>query len=173
NSKQRVAFAKQLKPFLKKIKHSEREIIMSHICLQWNDVKLPKLMMNWDQVRELRDAGHYIGSHTVTHAMLGTMDNSEELRHELSESASRINKELGYFPRSISYPVGSYNEETIQLAKETGYVCGLAVHQDEYAPDKENLFAIKRIELYNEPWWKTKLRISNKLEAIKKVVRYR
>jgi hypothetical protein len=67
--------------------------------------------------------------------------------------------------------VGSYNEKVQQLSKENGYKLGLVVNQDEYVPDKTNLFEIQRIELYNEPWWKTKLRITNRLEKIKKIIR--
>jgi peptidoglycan/xylan/chitin deacetylase (PgdA/CDA1 family) len=170
---QRLDFAQKLKPFLKKLQHSEREDVFNHILLQLNDVELPKIMMNWDQIRILKEQGHYIGSHTVSHAMLGTMENEVEIKHELLESAKRIEEELGYFPKTISYPVGSYNNISIKLSKEVGYELGLAVHQDTFSPSNDNLFEISRIELYNEPWWKTKLRISNRLEDLKKIIRYR
>ena len=170
---ERIKFAKLLKPFLKKLQHEEREKVINHIQTHWNEIDLPKLMMNWDQVRELRDNGHRIGSHTVTHAMLGTMTNTEEIRHELIRSAERIREELGYYPRTISYPVGSYNQTVTELSRDAGYDWGLAVHQDKFTPTVDNLFEISRIELYNEPWWKTRMRISNRLEDVKKLIRYR
>jgi len=80
---------------------------------------------------------------------------------------------LGHFPTTISYPVGSYNETTKRISKEVGYKIGLAVNQNIYDPDKQDLFEIPRIELYNEPWWKTRLRITHTLENIKSIIRYK
>lgn len=66
--------------------------------------------------------------------------------------------------------MGSFNETTKLLAKGAGYKFGLAVKQNIHNPAKEDLFEVSRIELYNEPWWKTKMRISNVLEIIKSII---
>lgn len=168
-----LSFAKELKPFLKTINHIERNEVLSEIKLQFDDVEFPKIMMNWDHLKELSKLGHHIGSHTVSHAMLGTVSNENFIKKELVDSRQRILDKLEKDPISISYPVGSYNQMVQKLSVETGYKLGLAVNQDEYIPERNNLFEIKRIELYNESWWKTKLRITNSLEKIKKITRYR
>ena len=129
-------------------------------------------MMDWQDLLKLTEQGHYIGSHTVSHCMLGTMDDPNEIKDELQLSGWMIEKHLGYFPKTISYPVGSYNETTINLSKEAGYTIGLAVKQKPYYPEKDGIFEIPRIELYNENWLKTRMRISNILEDIKTVIRY-
>lgn len=170
---EKIAFIKKFKPFLKTISHQNREQVLNHLKQHWNDVELPKLMMNWEQVRTIYRKGHYIGSHTVNHVMLGTMEDETMIFDELKNSGTAIEKELGFFPRTISYPVGSYNQMVIEQSKKAGYMFGLAVGQDEQKLIDSNFFEIKRIELYNEPWWKTKLRISNSLEKIKKIIRYR
>ncbi len=171
--KEKIEYVKKLKPVLKKMSHEKRELVLKEVANAFNDVELPKLMMNWDDLKMLIDFGHEIGSHTVTHSMLGTMKKEEEIRDELEISAETIKNKLGKAPITISYPVGSYNDESIMLSKLVGYKIGLSVKQDVYYPEKDNLFEIPRIELYNEPWWKTKLRISNRLENIKKIIRYR
>lgn len=171
-TEKRIAFVKKLKPVLKKLSHQNREQVLAQINLVCGDVKLPKIMMNWDQVRELKQAGHYIGSHTVSHFMLGTMSNDNDIYEELYNSAKTIEKNLGYFPKTISYPVGSYNQQTIEQSKKAGYVYGLAVKQDLYNPKNDSLFEIPRIELYNESWLKTRLRISHQLEQLKKAIGY-
>jgi peptidoglycan/xylan/chitin deacetylase (PgdA/CDA1 family) len=173
NKDELLRFTGQLKPFLKTIPHQKREEILKHIEKQFDDVEAPKLMMNWDDVRKLKELGHYIGSHSVTHSMLGTMESENDIEQELKVSGNRIKEELGYFPKTISYPIGSYDERTKILSRKVGYEIGLAVKQDVFNPKKEDLFEVSRIELYNEPWWKTKLRISNRLENIKKIIRYR
>lgn len=66
--------------------------------------KLPELMMNWNDITDLRSAGHYIRLTSVTHCMLGTMTDEQEIREELIASGNSIKKHLGYFPKTISYP---------------------------------------------------------------------
>lgn len=173
NQNDRLTFASGLKPFLKTISHEKREIVISSVISSFSDVEIPKLMMSWDDARTLKNLGHYIGSHTVTHPMLGTMANEKEIEQELLNSGNKIKSELGYFPLTISYPVGSFNERTKILSQKVGYKIGLAVKQDTFNPGEEDLFEVSRIELYNESWFKTKMRISNSLEKIKKLIRYK
>lgn len=156
----RVNYVKKLKPAMKKLSHENRTQLMDHFSKVFNDVALPKLMMDWDDLRQLRSYGHYIGSHTITHCMLGTMNDETEIKNELSGSGNEIKTQLGYFPKTISYPVGSYNETTIRLSKEAGYQVGLAVKQRKYDPSRDSVFEIPRIELYNEAWLKTQMRIN-------------
>lgn len=170
---ERLRYVSKLKPFLKTLSHEKRQLVLDRVIETYNDIVLPKLMMNWDDLRKLHRDGHYIGSHTVTHCMLGTMNNENDITTELVLSGKRIEEELGYFPLTISYPVGSFNKTTKELAKKAGYKIGLAVKQNVHHPKIDDLFEVSRIELYNEPWWKTRLRITNTLENIKSLIRYK
>ncbi|RFC55732.1 polysaccharide deacetylase family protein [Brumimicrobium aurantiacum] len=145
NDEDKLKFAAQLKPFLKTIPHQKREEILLSIEKQFNDVEPPKLMMNWEEVRALKERGHYIGSHSVTHSMLGTMEHEGDIEKELQESGNRIKEELGYFPTTISYPIGSFDERIKKLSKKVGYSIGLAVKQDTFNPNTEDL--LKSLEL--------------------------
>jgi peptidoglycan/xylan/chitin deacetylase (PgdA/CDA1 family) len=171
--KDRLEYIKKLKPFLKTLSHEQRDLVLKRITETYNDVNLPRLMMDWQDLLKLYNSGHYIGSHTVSHYMLGSMSDEDQIRNELVLSAELIKQNLGYFPKSISYPIGSYNETTIRLSKEAGYSIGLAVKQQMYDPVKDSIFEIPRIELYNENWFKTKMRITNLLETIKKTIGYK
>jgi peptidoglycan/xylan/chitin deacetylase (PgdA/CDA1 family) len=155
----RINYVKKLKPVLKKLNHSERIQVLSSIENSYDDVVIPQIMMNWNDLKEIKNAGHYIGSHTKTHSMLGTMDDEEEIKNELLDSGLKIKQQLNYFPKTISYPVGSYNDTTIKISRQVGYELGLAVNQIPYNTEVHNYFEIPRIELYNEPWLKTVLRI--------------
>jgi peptidoglycan/xylan/chitin deacetylase (PgdA/CDA1 family) len=169
----RLNYVGKLKPFLKTLPHDNRQTVLNRVIETYNDIEFPKLMMNWDDLRKLKEEGHYIGSHTVTHCMLGTMNNENDIISELTLSGRRIQEQLGHFPLTISYPVGSFNKTTKDLSQKSGYKIGLAVKQNIHYPLKEDLFEVSRIELYNEPWWKTRLRITNSLENIKSFIRYR
>ena len=169
----RVNYVTKLKPFLKKISHENRDSVMDRVAAAYTDIEIPKLMMDWNDLKELKNAGHVIGSHTVTHGMLGTMTNEAQIRHELLDSAKKIEEKLGHFPVAISYPIGSFNETAKRISQEVGYKMGLAVKQNTYNPAQDGLYEIPRIELYNEPWWKTRLRITHTLENFKSLIRYR
>lgn len=166
----RVNYVKKLKPAMKQLSHENRLQLMDHFSKTFNDVALPKLMMDWNDLRQLQSSGHYIGSHTISHCMLGTMNVETEIKKELSGSGNEIKTQLGYFPKTISYPVGSYNETTIRLSKDAGYEIGLAVKQRKYDPARDNLFEIPRIELYNEPWLKTQMRINGVYGKLSKLL---
>ena len=170
---EKIKFVNKLKPYLKTIKHVDREVVLNKILQEFDDIELPNLMMNWNEIREIVKLGHYVGSHTKSHLMLGTIDSKVLILDELMHSAKRIESELGYFPLTISYPVGSYSNLVKELSNEVGYKIGLAVKQDEYIPNKNDFFEVERIELYNEKWLKTWLRITHILEKIKKIIRYR
>lgn len=170
---EKLQYASQLKPLLKTLPHVEREKILQQIITQFDDVvELPKdIMMNWNDIRTLKAMGYTIGSHSVTHAMLGTIEDSNVIHRELHFSAQRIQEELNEFPLTISYPIGSYSDAVLKQSKEVGYSFGLAVHQSCYNTKVDNIYAIPRIELYNESWLKTRMRISGVLERIKKIIR--
>jgi peptidoglycan/xylan/chitin deacetylase (PgdA/CDA1 family) len=173
NLEERLNYIKKLKPFLKTVTHNQRNEVLEFIAKKCSDIILPQLMMNWEDLKSLKSRGHYIGSHTITHCMLGTIEDESLVRKELITSGNKIKEQLGYFPITISYPVGSFNQTTKRIASEVGYQIGLAVKQNIYNPSKDDLFEISRIELYNEPWWKTRLRISNTLENIKSFIGYK
>ena len=170
---QRMAYLRKLNPFLKTISHANRSLVIDLVKETFNDVDLPRIMMDWQDLLELHKAGHYIGSHTVSHSMLGTMVNQDKIKKELLLSAQMIEQHLGYFPKTIAYPVGSYNQTTIKLSREVGYTVGLAVWQRQYDPAHDSIFEIPRIELYNESWFKTKLRILDIIEPLKSLIGYK
>jgi len=169
----RLRAASKLKPFIKTLSHSDRSQVLNTLQDNFSDIIIPPLMMNWEDLRYLKARGHYIGSHTATHSMLGTIDLPSEVEYELSYSAERIKLELGHFPITISYPVGSYTHMTKEQSQKAGYKIGLAVKQNVFDPQREDLYEVSRIELYNESWMKTRLRMSNNLEKIKRLIRYK
>ncbi len=64
-----------------------------------------ELIMTWDQVRALRDAGMDVESHSRSHRVLETLS-PVELAGELAGSRADLERELGREVRAIAYPVG-------------------------------------------------------------------
>jgi len=166
----RIIYVNQLKQYLRTTAHQNRQEVVTTVSNIFDDVSYPELMMNWNDLDELKSKGHYIGSHTLSHAVLNTINDSEIIKNELYLSGKAIEKHLGYFPVSISYPLGKYNKKVIDLCKESGYNMGLAVEQKPYITSSHSDFEIPRMELYNEKWWKTWLRLNNNIERIKRLL---
>jgi peptidoglycan/xylan/chitin deacetylase (PgdA/CDA1 family) len=79
--------------------------------------------MTWGEIRRLRDEGHAIGAHTVTHPLLARCSSLEQ-RHEICESKRRLEEVLSTSVDTFSYPVGTadaFTAETIDLIRQAGF----------------------------------------------------
>lgn len=86
-----------------------------------------RLLMTWDHVRALREAGMDVESHTRTHRVLQTLP-AEELRSELEGSRLDLERELGVRPRAVAYPIGKPLHPTSPIRAalgRAGYQIGL------------------------------------------------
>jgi peptidoglycan/xylan/chitin deacetylase (PgdA/CDA1 family) len=81
------------------------------------------VMMTWTQLSTLSEAGMTVQSHTVTHALLGSLKR-EQIRRELQDSKHLIEDRLGRPVEFISLPYGSYNHHYNSAAIEAGYKGG-------------------------------------------------
>ena len=159
-----------LKPWLKNLDNVKRIKVLNEIIDQCDDVQPPSdKMMNWNEVCQLANAGFSIGSHSHTHPLLAKLQDEKEIEVELELSAQKIQLATGVFPKTISYPIGSFDHRVTKIAKMKGYQYGLAVEQRFYNPQKNSLFEIPRVELHQEPWWKVQMRMKGIYSAIKKI----
>lgn len=172
NTSEGKEWGKKVKPWMKTLPNAKRLWVMQEMDKQNREEQpIPPMMMNWEQVKQLQDAGFYIGSHSHTHPMLATLADEEEIMHELTISAARIKEKLGHTPLTISYPIGSWDERVTLASEKAGYRFGLAVEQRFYKPESDTLMSIPRVELYEESWWKARMRISGLYQTVKKLVR--
>lgn len=69
--------------------------------------------MSKAQIHSMQQAGHEIGSHTVSHADLTTLDDTE-LGHELLDSKNTLKSEFNTPIKDFTSPYGSYNKHTLE-----------------------------------------------------------
>jgi peptidoglycan/xylan/chitin deacetylase (PgdA/CDA1 family) len=84
-------------------------------------------MLNWDQIREMHDAGIEFGSHTVTHTIVSHIPRSEMVK-ELRDSKEELSERLRTPINSFAYPngkAGDYNDEVKAALRECGYSCAV------------------------------------------------
>lgn len=86
--------------------------------------------MTWAQLREMRDAGFTIGSHSVTHLDCGRADLAQ-VRAELRESKETLVQKLGIERPIFAYPYGGRQNMTPQaldLVRAEGYAGCLSAY---------------------------------------------
>ena len=86
-----------------------------------------ELLMTWDHVRALKQAGMDVQSHTRSHRVLQTLP-ADALRLELEGSSSDLLRELGEPARALAYPIGKPLEQASPIRaalKRAGYQIGL------------------------------------------------
>jgi len=87
----------------------------------------PGPFMDWDGARALLAAGHDVGSHTVSHAILARETVAGQ-RAELGDARDALRTELDVPADTLAYPngdSGDYSEQTTALAAELGYRCAV------------------------------------------------
>jgi peptidoglycan/xylan/chitin deacetylase (PgdA/CDA1 family) len=73
--------------------------------------------LTWAQIAEMAAAGMSMEAHTKNHVELDGRT-YEELIYEMLGSLESLEHYLGHKPRMFSYPVGRYDERTLQVAAQ-------------------------------------------------------
>ena len=89
--------------------------------------------MTAGMLREIASNGHEIGSHSLTHANLVWLDDSE-LTKELRYSKTILEDITGTAVKSLSFPFGSWNDRVWNAAKSAGYEYATAYRGHHRAP---------------------------------------
>ena len=76
--------------------------------------------MGWDHLRELKAAGHKIGAHSWSHALL-THCSVQDLQRELTDARHLLEDKLGVAVNTMSLPGGRSNPEVLQACTRAGY----------------------------------------------------
>ncbi|MBS1272327.1 MAG: Poly-beta-1,6-N-acetyl-D-glucosamine N-deacetylase [Candidatus Marinimicrobia bacterium] len=79
--------------------------------------------MDAGQMREMLEAGHEFGSHTVTHENLLEMTDSE-VDYELMVSKETLQDILGTEVKYVAFPFGRFARRVVELSEKAGYEAG-------------------------------------------------
>lgn len=112
-------------------------------------------VMDWDQIKALKDLGLEIGSHTRSHPRLTHLAQSlvtEEIRGSMSDLESRF---PGCDPKQMvfSYPYGAYSNEIKNAVKDAGYIGAVANFPGNIRPCTDP-FEIPRFAVSSGSDWK-------------------
>ncbi len=76
--------------------------------------------MDWPEVRALHEAGHLLGAHGWSHALL-THCTNKDLKRELLDARLSMEEKLGIQVTTMSLPGGRFNRRVIAACQEAGY----------------------------------------------------
>ncbi len=76
--------------------------------------------MGWEHLRALIAAGHKVGAHGWSHALL-THCSPKDLQRELTDARHLLEDKLGISVRTMSLPGGRSNSEVLQACTRAGY----------------------------------------------------
>lgn len=103
--------------------------------------------MNWDQLREMRDAGMDIECHGRVHEELTAHDHDRTVWQVLG-CREMIENKLGRRPRFVAYPSGSYHEQVSAVFASDHYWGGLITQEGQWQ-SSDQLFRLKRLRIRN------------------------
>ena len=121
------------------------------------------LMMNWEQVRALKKAGHIIGGHTLSHPNLAHVT-EEEARSEIRGCKERIEEKLGEAIEHFSYPHPALNPQwtpqTLAITREAGFRSAVLTTPGAVLPGDQPL-SLKRIPAVKDfDLWKWRMELA-------------
>lgn len=103
-------------------------------------------LLEWSEIRKMRDEGFEFGAHTVNHPRL-TRLTSEDQQQEILSSVQTLMKELGEVPETFAYPYGDYNSDVEAEVRRTRLKVAFAANPGSVKFGKTDKFKIPRIQL--------------------------
>jgi peptidoglycan/xylan/chitin deacetylase (PgdA/CDA1 family) len=153
SSEQREQVSKHWIEFMKTLPQAEKQVYVDNLPTLLG-VSIPagffrRLMMDWDQVREMQKAGMEFGAHTIHHPIL-TRISVEQVREEVAGSKSRIENELGESVLGFAYPNGQasdLNDGIEKVVADSGIRAAFTLLNGPSSQGevKRNPYAIRRI----------------------------
>lgn len=123
-------------------------------------------LMNQEELLEMQNYGIEFGGHTSTHPRLADLS-IENVKSEIINSKSNIEKIVRRELLSFAYPYGSLNEEVKRIPQEAGYKFAVATDSGSIV-FSDDLFEIRRIGIFpTNNLFNFKRKVSGKYNFIK------
>lgn len=114
-------------------------------------VTLPhgRVIVNWDEVREMSRGGVSFGSHSCSHRIMTTIS-ADEVSDELLRSRQVLfDHGVNYVP-VYCYPNGNSDTRIQEQVRVSGYEAAVSVQMGVEGNRPENRYAIRRVGIHND-----------------------
>lgn len=125
--------------------------LFRHFVTQDEQSFADELYLNENQLREMLDAGMWIGSHGDEHLWLNSLL-AKEQRHEIDASLDFL-AGLGVQTRDwvMCYPFGGYDDSLLEILREKGCALGLTVNVGVANLSKHDALLLPRLDTNDLP----------------------
>jgi len=112
------------------------------------DIKVPRLHMNWNELRELKEAGNIIGLHSYSHPRISDLDKKDQYK-EYKENYWDLFNNVDVWPdlklETMAHPFGSYNKKALVILRNFEIKIGFNNNPDP----SDNLLTFPRTDISN------------------------
>lgn len=98
----------------------ERHAFTEGLVGEFGSVRGDRLLMTWDEIRQMQKDGFAIGSHSVSHIPLTDLD-FRTAKNEIVASSRLLRERLGQWPTGFCFPRGAFTADHSSLVREAGY----------------------------------------------------
>ncbi len=105
-------------------------------------------LMNWDEIKSLRQAGVDFGSHTRQHLNLAAIT-AAQMQEEVAFSRQELETKLQETVASISFPGGHHTEEVLGAVAAAGYSHAYSTRKGLNRPGDE-IYRLRRVNVWDE-----------------------
>jgi peptidoglycan/xylan/chitin deacetylase (PgdA/CDA1 family) len=141
-------FFEKAYPVLKSYKYPATVfLITEHVekMSNWsNNESLPKKLLTWNQIKEMKEHDISFGSHTQNHLSLITLSKANIFK-ELNDSRKTLKKKLGE-ANFFAYPFGAHNEVTYKEVVRAGYKGAFTSDRGAVCTG-DDVFKLKRLNI--------------------------
>ncbi len=136
---------------MRQMENSGRKKALDHLCalLKVEPEQInasPRKMLNWEEIKEMAQAGISFGAHTVTHGFLPGMP-LDEAQWEIRESKEKIERILGCRIRHFAIPNGKtddFSGDLTEFCKDIGFETVVTTESGAVKP-ADDRYSLKRI----------------------------
>jgi peptidoglycan/xylan/chitin deacetylase (PgdA/CDA1 family) len=131
--------------WLKVVSTDRRTTIMATLETQVGKSASPCSLMTSDQVRQLAETGHEIGSHTLWHPILTTMA-TDKRKNEIEGARKLLQDWTGRKVEGFCYPNGNFDANVVRQLREAGhsYACTTQPGRNRESTSR---FELRRIDV--------------------------
>jgi len=108
----------------------------------------PSYFMNADKVRDLINRDFEITSHTMDHLQLSDIS-IDQTSYQLEQSKKYLEDTFDIKISALVYPVGKYNQQTMQIAKDIGYDIAVTTEFGVADLTNHNYLSLPRLRIDN------------------------
>jgi len=146
NSKRSREYAmRDIKKRLRSIPDCDRKIHLRQFDpISQNSIPTDFRFSNWKQIRSLDSEAMEVGSHTVNHPNLTTLQTEAEYKTEIIDSKKVIEYNTKMQIDHFCYPAGAYNKQVAEYVRKSGYKTAVTT-KPGFSQSGDDPFEIRRV----------------------------